>query len=428
MHHEQLNTPESQTQKKRRVFSFSTLAGFFIVVAIFSSLFGALFGFMASESASFFFPRILQKIEHFFPQSAQEESTRQQQKIIEDDSAVISVVDGAMPAVVSIIVTKDIPQVRDFFDQGSPFSFDPFSVPNEHNNDGEVQQEQIGGGTGFLVSSDGMIVTNKHVVADRGASYTVVTNDGKEHAATILARDPVLDIAILDIDGEDFPVLTIGNSDAIKIGQTVIAIGNSLGEFANTVSRGIISGLKRNIVAGSQFGEAERLTDIIQTDAAINFGNSGGPLLDIQGRVVAVNIAIAQGAENIGFALPINQVNKIIMQVKETGKISQPFLGVRYIIVNKDIQRSIALPFDYGALIVRGDRVTDFAVVPGSPADKVGIVENDIILEVDGEKVTQDTQLGDILVRHNAGDTITLKVWHRGEASDKTVILEERTS
>jgi len=415
-------------QKNQQPFSFGMNVRFFVAVIICSSVFGALFGLMSSESASFFFPRFFQNIERFFPRDVQKDDLGQKRQIIEDDSAVISVVDSAMPAVVSIVVTKDIPQVRDFFDEGIPFFFDPFSVPNGREDNGESQQEQIGGGTGFLVSTDGMIVTNKHVVADSGASYTVIMNDDQEYPAKVLARDPVLDIAVLDIEGENFPIVTIGDSNAIKIGQTVIAIGNSLGEFTNTVSKGIISGLKRNIVAGSQFGEAERLTDIIQTDAAINFGNSGGPLLDIQGNVIGVNIAIAQGAENIGFALPINQVNKIITQVKETGKISQAFLGVRYIIVDKDLQRSIVLPFDYGALIVRGDRVTDFAVVPGSPADKAGIVENDIILEIGGEKITKENQLGDILVRHSAGEAITLKIWHRGETQDKTITLEERTS
>lgn len=289
-----------------------------------------------------------------------------------------------------------------------------------------MQKQKIGAGTGFIITSDGMIVTNKHVVADSAADYTVLTNDGKEHPAKVLARDPINDIAVIKIDGTNYSTLSFGDSNSLKIGQTAIAIGNSLGEFSNTVSKGIISGLKRNLTAGGGLGDSEKLTNIIQTDAAINPGNSGGPLLDISGKVIGINVAIAQGAQNVGFALPASQVQKITDQVKTTGKISTPYLGVRYIPVDDALQKQIKLPFNYGVMILRGQTMTDFAVIPGSPADKAGLVENDVILEVNGQKVDANNSLVDLLSKFNVGDEVTLKVWHKGDTKNVTVKLEER--
>ncbi len=284
----------------------------------------------------------------------------------------------------------------------------------------------MGSGSGFFVSADGMLVTNKHVVTDADAEYTVVTAQGKEYEAKVLARDPVNDIAILKVEGSGFPFLSFGDSDALKVGQTVVAIGNPLGQFANSVSRGIISGLQRNVSAGSPYGQEEELAGIIQTDAAINPGNSGGPLFDIQGRVIGVNVAVAQGAQNIGFALPINQVKNKVTQVKETGKISTPYIGVRYVLVDDELQEQAKLPYNYGALLLRGQNLTDFAVIPGSPADKAGLVENDVILEVEGTKISADHPLTSVLDRFTAGQQIRLKVWHKGETKDLMLTLTER--
>jgi len=271
------------------------------------------------------------------------------------------------------------------------------------------------------------VVTNKHVISDQNADYTVMTSDGKKYDAKVQAIDPVNDVGILKINANNLPVLELGDSSNLQIGQTVIAIGNSLGEFRNTVSKGVISGLKRNVNAGSELsGQSELLSQVIQTDAAINPGNSGGPLLDIQGKVIGVNVAMAQGAENIGFALPVNLVKKDLASVKNNGKISQPFIGVRYMPVDQKIQKDNNLPFDYGALVLRGQQITDFAVAPGSPADKAGIMENDIILEINGTKIDQNHQLGDLIAKFSVGDTITLKVWHKGDTKDIQVRLEER--
>nr|MCW1892225.1 PDZ domain-containing protein [Candidatus Uhrbacteria bacterium] len=209
-----------------------------------------------------------------------------------------------------------------------------------------------------------------------------------------------------------------GDSDKIEVGQTAVAIGNALAEFRNTVSVGVISGLSRSITAGDGMGSSERLDGVIQTDAAINPGNSGGPLLDLDGNVIGVNVATA-GAENIGFALPANTVKTVAAAVQKDGKISRPYLGIRYIPIDADLKKRNTLSVDYGVLVVRGDQISDLAVVPGSPADKAGIVENDIVLTIDGEKIDETHALATLLRKKNIGDTITLTVLHKG--SEKTV-------
>lgn len=411
----------SEEKPKKQKLAWISVLFFAIIVA---SLFGAIFGFMGGGLAQKFFPNILKS-------SPATNNEIIKQRITDEDSAVVDVVAEATPAVVSIIISKDMPKIQNFF--SNPFDFpnffDPFSNPRDNNNNSGAngtQKQQIGGGSGFLVSDNGIIITNKHVVSDTSADYTVITNDGKEHIAKVLARDPVNDAAVIKIEGSGFSTLNFGDSDSLKIGQTAIAIGNSLGEFSNTVSKGIISGLKRNVTAGGGLGTTtEQLSNIIQTDAAINPGNSGGPLLDIDGNVIGINVAMAQGAQNIGFAIPSNQIKKIVDQVKTTGKISTPYLGVRYIPVDKTIQQENNLPFDYGVLVLRGQKMTDFAVIPGSPADKAGIIENDIILEINGKKIDQDNMLPTLISQYKVGDTIKLKIWHKGSEKDVQVILGE---
>ncbi len=269
-----------------------------------------------------------------------------------------------------------------------------------------------------------MIVTNRHVIEDKTAEYTVFTNDGKKHTATVVARDSVLDIALIKIDGSGYSYLSLGDSDSLNLGQSVIAIGNALGQFKNSVSVGVVSGLSRSITAGDNNGQSESLSNVIQTDAAINPGNSGGPLLDISGKVVGVNVAIVQGSENIGFALPINSVKSVINSVKATGKIIRPYLGIRYVPVTQDLKDKNNLTVDYGDLVGKGKTASDLAVIPGSPADKAGIVENDIILEIDGQKLDQDHDLATIVRNKNVGDTVTLTVLDKGIQKDIPVKLE----
>ncbi len=425
---EKIEEQQADTKKEYANFKKTSLIAVFILVFLASSFFGAIFGFMSGGMASSFAPKITQKIKQKFPNLSLKSSNdpkENKQEIIIEDSAVIDVVKKSSPAVVSIIITREVPNISNYFDDFfSPFFGENDFNRNNNGNDDNTKQE-VGGGSGFFITDDGLIMTNKHVVEDLKAEYTVLTNDGKKYPAKILARDPIRDVAIIKIEGQNFPTLSLGDSDSLQIGQTVIAIGNSLGEFSNSVSRGIVSGLKRTVNAGSGFGDTERLTDIVQTDAAINPGNSGGPLLDIQGNVIGINVAVAQGAENIGFALPVNQTKRLIEQAKGGAKITIPFLGVRYIAIDDSVQKEAQLPFNYGVLIMRGNKMTDLAVIPGSPADKAGLIENDIILEINGKKINSDNQLGDAIQKYNVGDTITLKIWHKGETKEIKVKLEE---
>ena len=221
------------------------------------------------------------------------------------------------PAVVSIVVTKDVPKLEIVY--VNPFGDDPFfkdfniRVPQYQQKGTEIQK--IGAATGFLVSQFGYILTNKHVVEDTQAKYTVLLADGSQKEAQVIYRDLSQDIAVIKIAGGSYKVAEFGNSDILKLGQSVFAIGNALGEYSNTVSVGIVSGLNRNIEAVSNSGAVEKLSGVVQTDAAINPGNSGGPLVNLSGEVVGMNVAMVSGSQNIGFSLPINAVKNIINSV-----------------------------------------------------------------------------------------------------------------
>jgi serine protease Do len=340
---------------------------------------------------------------------------------INQDSATISAVEKTAPAVVSIVVTKEL---NNFYNQTGPFwFFGNNSQPD--NNTQEKEKQQIGGGTGFLVSPDGLILTNKHVVADDAAEYSVILNDGREFEAKVLGKDLINDLAVLKIDGQDLPVLTLSDSDQIQIGQTVIAIGYTLGEYENTVTRGVISGVNRTVTAGDGYSGAEVIEEALQTDAAINPGNSGGPLLNLAGEVIGINTAVNLSGESIGFAIPINVAKSVVDSVSKYGKIVRPYLGVRYVNLTEKIATANNLAVNYGALIIRGQNPEDLAVSPSSPADKAGIEENDIILEINGKKLDQ-VSLAYELQRYNVGDEIVLKILHDGNEKEVKVKLEER--
>lgn len=400
----------------------------------------AVFGFLAGFAANTYFYRnvrnALDKLTVEFPLLQKQEQTETERAYIpptSQEQAVIQAVEQTSPAVVSIVAAKDVPVFEEFYVnpfEGSPFEefFREFEFGVPQRRQQGTERREIAAGTGFIISEDGLILTNKHVVSVDGAEYTVYTNDGKKFQAKVLAKDPVQDLAVLKIEGgSSLPIAKLGDSSKLQIGQTVIAIGNALGEFRNTVSVGVISGLGRTITAGGG-GITERLEDVIQTDAAINQGNSGGPLLTLRGEVIGINTAIVSGAQNIGFAIPINLAKRDIEQVKNQGKISYAYLGVWYAIITPELKKSLDLPVDYGAWIGRdaqGEQTRE-AVVPGSPADKAGIWRNDIILEFNGEKITQNNSLTKIIQKYNPGDRVTLRILRGNQEVTLNATLGER--
>ncbi len=417
-----------------------------LTIIIFAVLLAGLFGSLISISqaeANFFQDFYNQYLKPLVPQIKPQTTDNIPQGIqvpaqspspvyaptVDYEQAVIKAVEQASPAVISITISKNVPiieqcpynpfsdlppEFQQFFGQGFEF-YQPCQKGTE--------LQEIGGGSGFIISPDGLIVTNKHVVFDEKAEYTVFTNDGKKYKAEILARDSSRDLAIIKISAQNLPVLQLGDSDSIKLGQTAIAIGNALGEFRNTVSVGVISGLSRRVTA-SGGDTSETLEGLIQTDAAINAGNSGGPLLNLKGKVIGINVAMVSGAQNIGFTIPINQVKKAIESVKSTGRIITPYLGVRYMMITADLAKGQKLATDNGALI-QGDK-NNPAVLPNSPAAKAGLKAGDIITEINGEKLTQDKSLGSVLQEYNVGDVITLKVFRAGVEMTFKITLEER--
>ena len=387
--------------------NIAILGCFAIIIVAFSGFTGLVGGFIGTRLGS-----------NTTANSVQDLLT-QDVKVVNESSAIVDVAEKASPSVVSIVITQNVPIYEQY--RYNPF-FDDFQSRKQIG----TQEKEVGAGTGFIVTKDGMIITNRHVVDQEDASYTVFLSDGSKQSATVVARDTLLDIAFLDIEGSNYTPLTLGTSSNLKVGQSVIAIGNALGEFSNTVSSGIVSGLSRNIVAGDQNGSStENLRGVIQTDSSINLGNSGGPLLDIEGNVIGVNVAIASDAENIGFAIPIDVVKDILKSVQDSGKIERPYLGVRYVLNNQNIMKQNKLSVDYGALVIRGATQDQLAVLPGSPADKAGIVENDIILEVNGVKVNSENRLEELIQGYKINSEVTLKVLRKGNEINVKVVLDQ---
>lgn len=323
-----------------------------------------------------------------------------------EKSPIIEIAKKACPAVITIIISRDLPKAEGFY--FFPYGDQQFIVPKKGKKGKE--RTKIGGGSGFLVYPEGYIITSSHVVAEKNADYTVIYEPDKTYPAKVISRDPINDVAILKISVKNFPYLELGDSDQIELGETVIAIGNALGEFHDTISTGVVSGLSRYITAFSGLArQAEMLRGLIQTDAAINPGNSGGPLVNIQGKVIGINTATVMGAQNIGFAIPINYAKKDLAEVKKHGKIKRPFLGVKYIILNQQISQKDKLPVDYGALIVR-ETLGESAIIPGGAAEKAGLKEFDTILECNQEKITEENPLSFILQKCQVNQEIHLKV------------------
>lgn len=333
---------------------------------------------------------------------------RESVKIVSEESVTINVVKNVGPSVVTVVEQSTQPQ-----------SLNPFSIFNLPDQNAQPQSVSIG--SGFVISNDGFIVTSKHVVSDTNVTYQIITSNDKKYSVQKISRDPLNDIAILKIDplenpGEGLKAVTLGDSSKLQVGQFVVAIGTALGEFRNTVTTGVISGLGRGITAGDQFqGLVERLDNVIQTDAAINPGNSGGPLVDSQGSVIGVNTAVSQNGQNIGFALPINVVKDSLRNFNEHGQFERPFLGIAFKILGRDVALLNNVP--QGAYVQ--------SVVADSAAQKAGVRVGDIIIEVDGQAIVEGkTDLAKIVAAKKVGDTVSLVVWRDGKKINLTAKLE----
>ncbi len=344
-----------------------------------------------------------------------------------EHSRIIRTVRNVMPTVVSIVLTKSINDLKK-------------ELPKLKRKGGEktelvIPQEkidahgmvQVGGGSGFIVDPQGIILTNKHVVNEPDVTYMIITSDGKEYPGEILARDPLNDVAILKIKPEvKLPAISLGDSDTLELGQTVLAFGNALGLFKNTVSQGIVSGLSRSVEAKADAqAPTQELRGLIQTDAAINPGNSGGPLVDVFGRAIGINAAVVVGAQNISFAIPVKAAWHDIKDLQEHGRIRKPLFGVRYVILNHDTSEKMKLPVEYGAYVTK-EHSFDNAVVPGSPAAQGGICEHDIILSWNGKKIASESTLQDFLEDCEVGEKVTLSVLRKGKSFETKVTLAER--
>ena len=341
-------------------------------------------------------------------------------------SPLTKTIKKVMPAVVSISISKSLEAIeRDIPPELLPMM--PFGqhlqIPEDDiDAHGMVK---IGGGSGFIVDKSGVILTNRHVIVDPNAEYTVITDDNKKYKAEVLARDPVDDVAIIKIDGGNLPIVTLGDSSKIDLGEPVLAIGNALGLFKNTVSSGIISGLSRSIQAAIDPVHMQELRGLIQTDAAINPGNSGGPLVNLDGEAIGINTAIVFGAQNLGFAIPINFANRDLTDVKKFGRIRRPLIGLRYLTVTEDMKEKMKLPVGYGALVLTQGHHAP-SIVKGGPADKADIKEKDIILECNGEKITPEKTIQDFLEEMEVGDTLNLKILRKDKEINAKVVLTER--
>lgn len=332
---------------------------------------------------------------------------------VQEDSSVISAVKKVSPAVVSVAFTKDV-QV-----------FNPLGYQGQ-----SVQQS--GGGSGFIITSDGLVATNKHVANLEGASYSVITQDGKKYDAKVLALDPINDFAVLKIDAKNLPTVEFGSSDDLDVGQRIIAIGNALGEFENTVTVGVLSGKERTISASSSSTsqDSETLSGLLQTDAAINEGNSGGPLINLKGQVIGINTATAAKgqAEGLGFAIPINSLKTGIESIEKTGKIVRPYIGIRYLAVDQKIAAMKGVSEARG-ILVYGDPTNNIpAVVPDSPAEKAGIKQGDIILKVNNDEIDEKNSLTRLLGKYKPGEEVNLKIVRDSNNIDVKVKLGESSS
>lgn len=342
-------------------------------------------------------------------------SKASQQVVLKESELISDIAKTVGPGVVSINVTN----------QGAPI--------NSFFGGDTLQQESAG--TGVIISQNGVIITNRHVVPSGTTNLSVTLSDGtKLDNVSVLGRtndNDSLDVAFLKINdkkGKTLTVAKIGDSSRVQVGDKVIAIGNALGQFQNTVTSGIISGYGRNVLAGDGGSSSETLQNLFQTDAAINQGNSGGPLVNTNGEVIGINTAIAGNAQNIGFAIPINDLRGLIKSVLDKGKLLRPYLGVHYISLTDDYAYAFNLDTKRGAYIAPQSSSGQPSVISGSPADKAGLKEKDIITKIDDTKIDENNSLTSILGRHAVGDQVTLTIIRDGKERTLKATLEAAPS
>jgi len=342
------------------------------------------------------------------------EKTMVQKKVevVDEESVVTGVVEKATPSVVTVSINKDVAtgNTMDIFRQ--LFGIDGLGEERIENIEKDI-------GTGFIISSDGLVVTNKHVVSDTEAKYRVIVGKDETVEVVDIYRDPVSDLAILKVNKTGLTPVEMGDSDRLKVGQTVIAIGTALGEFRSTVTKGVISGLGRGITAGGFGVGTEKLENVIQVDAAINPGNSGGPLFDSNAKVIGVNVAVSQSGQSIGFALPINLVKASVDNFRNTGEFDRPYLGVAYQMISEKAALLNEVPV--GAYVQ--------TVIKDSPAAKSGLQSGDIITEIEGQKLSgEKVSIADIINKKKIGDSLKLKYYRNNKETEIEVKLEKKVN
>lgn len=342
-----------------------------------------------------------------------EKAVTAEQYILDEQAATIQAIKRVRPAVVSIIV----------------YGYDDTITVDMLTGRETITKERVekGQGSGFLISPDGFIITNKHVIdtgSEKDGEYRIMLNSGKQYYAQFIGRDPVYDLAILKIFDKDLPFVELGDSNALAVGTTVIAIGNALGKYQNSVTKGIVSGLGRSLFASDLHGHSENLDNVIQTDADINLGNSGGPLIDLYGRVIGINVATDLSGVGVGFAIPVNDARPAIRSALEKGRIIRPRLGIRYIMLIPELVRDFELKSEYGAWIKPGE-ADDPAILPNSPAAEAGLLENDIITEINAIKLQDKNTLLSVVQKYQVGDRIGLKIQRGDKILIREAVLDE---
>jgi S1-C subfamily serine protease len=354
-------------------------------------------------------------LDKWWPRSGEANPSSGNIRVVTEESMVTGVVERASPSVVTVGISTTQKVISPSLNFSNPFGWFGQQL-------GKVEERKIEEdiGSGFVISKDGLIVTNKHVVDTVNAKYRIITADEKTYEVQKIYRDPANDLAILKIDtgGAELKPVEMGDSGKLKVGQSVVAIGTALGEFRHTVTTGVVSGLGRGIEAGSVYeGSVEKLDDVIQTDAAINPGNSGGPLLNSAGQVIGINTAVSAQGQNIGFAIPINIIKEVINNFNETGQFSRPYLGIRYRMLN--LKTALQYEVPSGAYVQ--------TVIEDSPAAKAGIQEGDIITKIAGKKINgeDENSLTAEIGTHKVGETVEVEIYRSGETKTFKVGLEE---